>query len=55
MARAKAWMVRYRKELIIAATVFLISTTSFAFGYLAARDMSNTPIIIEQCSESAQR
>lgn len=51
MSRAKDWFLRYRKELIIGAAIFLISTMSFALGYLTARD-ERMPIIIEQRNES---
>jgi hypothetical protein len=51
MQKLKETVQRYRKELIIAFAVFLISTTSFAFGYLAARN-ERAPIIIEQCNTS---
>ena len=47
----KAWLLRYRKEVIIALAVFFIGTTSFALGYLTARD-ARAPIIIEQCSDT---
>ena len=50
MTHAKEWLLRYRKELIIGAAIFVVSTTSYALGYLSARDLSRTPIIIEQCS-----
>lgn len=43
-------ILRYRKEVVVAVAVFLISTTSYALGYLTARD-ARAPIIIEQCSE----
>lgn len=46
----KETLLRYRKEVVIAIAVFLISTTSYALGYLTARD-ARAPIIIEQCSE----
>ena len=51
MARAKEWLLRYRKELIVALAIFLISTTSFALGYLTARD-ARAPIIIEACNNT---
>ncbi len=47
----KETFLRYRKEIIIAVAVFLISTTSYALGYLTARD-ARVPIIIEQCSDT---
>lgn len=40
----------YRKEIAVALGVFLISSLSFGLGYLANRENSHTPIIIEKCS-----
>lgn len=42
---------RYRKEIILAAIIFLVASISFGAGYLANREFSRAPIIIEQCSE----
>lgn len=41
----------YRKELILALIIFLVSSLSFGLGYLANREFSRAPIIIEKCSD----
>ena len=43
----------WKKELIVAAMVFLVSSLSFGLGYLANHEDSRAPIIIEKCSERA--
>lgn len=45
-------LLRWRKELILGATLFLVSALSFGFGYLANRELRSIPIIIEKCSEA---
>lgn len=40
----------WKRELVIAAMVLLVSSLSFSLGYLANREMSHAPIIIEKCS-----
>ena len=42
---------RWEKELIIVGMVLLVSSLSFSLGYLANREMSHAPIIIEKCSK----
>lgn len=44
-------MLKWKKELIAAGLAFLVSSTSFAAGYLANREASRAPIIIEKCPE----
>lgn len=39
---------RYKKEIVLFVLFFLISTVSFALGYLAADEFNSPPIIIEQ-------
>ena len=46
-------VLRYRKEIVTGLIVFLVSTTSFALGYLTARD-ARAPIIIEACNAVQQ-
>jgi hypothetical protein len=40
---------RWNKELVFAGIVLLVSSLSFSLGYLANREMSRTPIVIEKC------
>ncbi|MBI2034084.1 MAG: hypothetical protein HYT13_03245 [Candidatus Liptonbacteria bacterium] len=42
---------QYKKEIILAAIIFLVSSLSFGLGYLANREFSRASIIIEKCSE----
>lgn len=42
-------MAKWKKEIIIAGMVLLISSLSFSLGYLANREMNHAPIIIEKC------
>jgi len=49
--RLKAWYYRYRKEIYFCLILFLVSTLSFALGYLANRELNYTPIIIEKHSD----
>ncbi len=39
----------YRKELVFGGLLFLVSTLSFAFGYVTNRGMNHAPIVIEAC------
>lgn len=41
-------MRRYKKELVLFILFFLISSTSFALGYLAARELTPPHIVIEK-------
>ena len=47
----KEKLLQHRKEIILAIILFLVSTTSFALGYLAHRSQDRAPIIIEKRSE----
>jgi hypothetical protein len=42
--------MRYKKEAILGAIIFLITSLSFGFGYLANREFNHAPIVIEACS-----
>lgn len=42
------------KRFLFAASIFLVSTISFALGYLTARETNRVPLVIEQCSEENQ-
>jgi hypothetical protein len=41
----------YKKQIILAAILFLTSSLSFGAGYLANREFNHAPIIIEKCSD----
>lgn len=41
---------RYQKEFIFCSIIFLTATISFALGYLANREFTHAPIIIEKCA-----
>jgi uncharacterized membrane protein len=46
------FLQKYKKEIIVAIFVFLITTLSFGLGYLTATKLEKTvPIIFEKCSE----
>ena len=49
----KNQLIFYKKEIIFVLAMFLAASTSFAFGYLANREFSHEPIIIEKCSAAA--
>ncbi len=42
-----AWLVTHKREVVLVALAVLISTVSFASGYLLARDTQATPIMIK--------
>ena len=44
------WFEFYKKQILFVLTIFLVGSTSFAFGYLANREFNHAPIIIEKCS-----
>ncbi len=46
----KTWLLRYRKEILFTAIIFLVAALSFGLGYLANRELSHAPIIIEKSS-----
>lgn len=50
MDRLLDWAREHKREIILFALLFLISTTSFALGYLFGRETSQTPIVIEKYS-----
>lgn len=42
--------VYYEKEVLFTVIIFFTAILSFGLGYLANREFSRTPIVIEQCS-----
>ncbi len=50
--RFKNWCIINKQEIGFAAIIFLVATISFGLGYLANREYTHAPIVIEQCSTS---
>jgi hypothetical protein len=48
MESLREWFVLRKNGIIFAATIFLISSLSFALGYMANREFDHAPIIIEE-------
>jgi hypothetical protein len=46
--KIKTFYENYKKEIIFILIIFLVSTISFALGYLSARELNRAPIIIEK-------
>lgn len=44
-------MRKWKREVVLAGIIFLVSSTSFGLGYLANSEMGRAPIIIEKCSK----
>jgi len=49
----KIWTRDRRTAIVFGAIIFLASTLSFAFGYLANREYDRSPIVIRACSDVA--
>jgi hypothetical protein len=47
----KDWIANHKKEIIFALIIFLVASLSFGLGYLANREFTHPPIIIEKVSE----
>ncbi|OGY62833.1 MAG: hypothetical protein A2745_03515 [Candidatus Harrisonbacteria bacterium RIFCSPHIGHO2_01_FULL_44_13] len=48
--RIKFWFQEHKREIVLFALLFLISSISFGLGYLFARESNTAPIIIEKNS-----
>ena len=46
---------RHKKEILLAAIIFLASSLGFALGYLANREFNHAPIVIEACSDISKQ
>ncbi len=46
----REWARLYRKEIVFAVIIFFVAALSFGLGYLANREFSHAPIIIEKNS-----
>lgn len=44
------WGTRYKREIIFVLIIFLVASLSFGLGYLANRELTHAPIIIEKAS-----
>ena len=42
------WIKEHIRDIILFVLLFLVSTTSFAIGYLLAKENSRAPIVIEK-------
>ena len=51
MDKLRDWIKFYKREIIFALIIFLVASLSFGLGYLANREFSRAPIIIEKSSE----
>jgi len=47
---ANAMSNKYKKKLVLGAIIFLVSSLSFGFGYLANREFNHAAIVIEKCA-----
>ena len=47
----KEWSRLHRKEIVFTAIIFFVATLSFGLGYLANRELTHAPIIIEKSSD----
>jgi cbb3-type cytochrome oxidase subunit 3 len=54
MEYLKNWLIFYKKQILFVLIIFLIGSTSFAFGYLANREFNHSPIIIEKCATTPE-
>jgi hypothetical protein len=50
--KIKIWFWLRGKLVAFCAIIFVVTSLSFGLGYLANREFSHAPIIIEKCSES---
>jgi len=46
----KEWLNENKRDVIIGLLIILTATLSFGLGYLANREFTRSPIIIEKCS-----
>jgi hypothetical protein len=50
MSFLRNWLTFYKKEVFFVAIIFITASVSFAAGYLANREITHAPIMIELCS-----
>lgn len=46
----KEWFKENQRDIMIAFLIIVVATLSFGLGYLANREFTRAPIIIEKCS-----
>ncbi len=46
----KTWFSEHKKDVLLFLLIFLISSLSFALGYLVNREFNHAPIVIEKCN-----
>ncbi|MCX7589487.1 MAG: hypothetical protein RMK17_02520 [bacterium] len=46
--KLREFWYNYKKEILFILILFLVSTISFALGYLSAKEFNKTPIIIQK-------
>jgi hypothetical protein len=47
----RGMLKKFKKEIMFAVGVFVISSLSFGLGYLANREFNHAPIVIEKCGD----
>ena len=47
------WLIEHKQKILLWFVLVLVATLSFGVGYLMAREANQTPIVIEQCAQSA--
>ena len=50
----RVWKARYAREIAFLTIIFLVALLSFGLGYLANRELSHAPIVIEQNSSTGE-
>lgn len=51
LSEFKEWFKENQKNILLTFLIILVATLSFGLGYLANREFTRAPIIIEKCSE----
>jgi predicted negative regulator of RcsB-dependent stress response len=47
----KEWFKENQKNIFLTILIILVATLSFGLGYLANREFTHSPIIIEKCAD----
>jgi len=47
----KEWFRENQKNILLTFLIIIVATLSFGLGYLANREFTRAPIVIEKCSE----
>jgi len=51
LSEIKEWFRENQKNILLTFLIIIIATLSFGLGYLANREFTRAPIIIEKCLE----